>query len=78
MSVDEHGANGYTFDQRLTRIEVASQYNGASLARLEAKADALDRKLDGRPPWSVVWIIAVLQATCGVLASALVILLLNR
>lgn len=71
-------AGPYTLEDRVTRLEVHVSNGVREQARMTDAVEALDKKMDGRPSWAVVVYLAALQAACGVLATALVILLTNR
>lgn len=72
------GGRVYSVEERLARFEVMLSNNAAAMGRLDATVEALERKIDGRPSWAVVWMILALQATCGVLASMVALLMVTR
>lgn len=64
---------GYSVEERLMRVEVEMRQNTNATGQLDAKIDRLDAKLDGRPAWSVVVYLALLQTALGALATALIV-----
>lgn len=74
----DNGGRGYTVEERLARFEVMLSNNADTMARLDVTVENLERKIDARPSWFVVGVILALQATCGVLASVVALLMVTR
>jgi hypothetical protein len=77
LSVSEPVA-GYSIEDRVTRLEVTTAGVSTSIARVEAKVDRLDQRIDGRPSWAVVTLLGMLMTACGVLATVVATLLSSR
>lgn len=63
---------GWTVDQRVTRVEVQLANNTAEVTAMRGAIDRLGSQVNGRPSWAVLTILSLSTMANGALLTALV------
>lgn len=69
-TMDNH--EGYSLEERVTRVEVQLANNTASTASMQATINTLGTQINGRPSWVIVLILSLSTMANGALLTALV------